>query len=645
MAVVRIFSRKFYFILQITAIFITNRGISNAQDIKQELRKHFAYDDKQINVVSSLLLQMKELAHSQEYGNRIFSRDSAVDSKKDVSISTEQPKTISKLTPYLFEGDIFLSTKQAMIILESLAKKNGTNKRGKQRMAHDAPLYLFNGAQRRKRFSTDPDAKWFQFPIKYRFDESLDILQISQILKALGTWQSSTCITFENDQEASGDYLEFFEGDGCYSMIGRFGGRQGVSIGKGCERVGTIVHELGHTLGLWHEQSRPDAGKYITVAKDYIIPSYISEFLKRSENEITTFDVPYDLGSIMHYGSIAFSVDQKSKTLLTRDPFYQMTIGQRDSLSFYDIKLINEAYCKGYCKEKDECRNGGYLNPSNCKRCFCPTGFGGSKCEIHDSSASNDKCGGMLKAEIDWQYIESPGYPDGYPTNITCNWLIETDKEERIEINFEDDFGIFCSTTCVDYIELKIGSDLANTGYRICCYDKPKDALISAVHQAIIIFHATTEEDTGFKLKFRKTKKSARMTPGLLKTTTTAPRTTIYGEDIWSEWGEWSQCSRSCGACGIQSRIRTCKTAQCSGKGQEFSTCNLQACPVDPKCAKVKFKNRLCIDGHMCGKYGDILSSCNRPSCCPPFQNVDAERCLSKIMGTINYSSINCIAT
>lgn len=82
--------------------------------------------------------------------------------------------------------------------------------------------------------------------------------------------------------------------------------------------MGTVIHELGHTLGLWHEQSRPDAEKYIKVVKDYIIPSYISEFLKRSENEITTFDVPYDLGSIMHYGSTAFSVDQKSKTLLTR---------------------------------------------------------------------------------------------------------------------------------------------------------------------------------------------------------------------------------------------------------------------------------------------------------------------------------------
>ncbi|EJW72634.1 hypothetical protein WUBG_16456 [Wuchereria bancrofti] len=211
-------------------------------------------------------------------------------------------------------------------------------------------IYFEELLKKKNVFAAEHEAKWFQFPIKYRFDESLDILHISQILKALEIWQSNTCIKFENDQEASGDYIEFFEGDGCYSMVGRFGGRQGISIGKGCERIGTIIHEVGHTLGLWHEQSRPDAEEYITVVKEYIIPSYISEFLKRSEHEIATFNVPYDLGSIMHYGSTAFSVDQKSKTLLTKDPFYQMTIGQRDSLSFYNIKLINEAYCKGNFK-------------------------------------------------------------------------------------------------------------------------------------------------------------------------------------------------------------------------------------------------------------------------------------------------------
>ncbi|VDN03726.1 unnamed protein product [Thelazia callipaeda] len=541
---------------------------------------------------------------------------SAADSTKNISISSQQPDTTSKLTPYLFEGDILLSTKQAVTLLNTLASSDAKNKKdSRRRLAQDAPFYLFRGYshKRKKRFSSDPEAKWISFPIKYRFDESLGILQISQILEAVGIWQNITCITFENDQNANGDYLEFFEGDGCYSMIGRFGGRQGVSIGKGCERMGIIVHELGHMLGLWHEQSRPDASKHITVVKNDILPSYVGEFLERSVDEITTFNVPYDLGSIMHYGSTAFSKDQKSKTLLTKDPLYQMTIGQRESLSFYDVKLINEAYCKGHCKEKDLCKNGGYLNPSNCRTCLCPSGFGGSKCDAYDDSTKYQY--------LSYHFIAIPLFP-------TLNNVL---AETRIEISFEHDFGIFCSSTCVDYVELKIGDDLANTGYRICCYDKPEEALISAKNQIVIIFRTTVGEDIGFKLQFRKTTEPARTTPVISKTTvTTAPRTTIAGSDIWSEWGQWSQCSRPCGGCGIQSRVRICQTAQCNGKSQEFSTCNLQACSIDPKCVNDKSRKRICADGRKFYLIQFIFrlahdTACSQPICCPPFYNVNGK--------------------
>lgn len=100
-------------------------------------------------------------------------------------------------------------------------------------------------------------------------------------------------------------------------------------------------------MGLWHEQSRPDADDYIEIEKDLILPSYMSDFQKRGYDEIETLGIPYDYGSVMHYGSTAFSTDGTSKTLLTRDPKFQYTIGQREMLSFLDIQIINEAYCKG----------------------------------------------------------------------------------------------------------------------------------------------------------------------------------------------------------------------------------------------------------------------------------------------------------
>ena len=36
------------------------------------------------------------------------------------------------------------------------------------------------------------------------------------------------------------------------------GGLQLLSLGPGCVQHGVVVHELLHTLGLWHEQSRLD---------------------------------------------------------------------------------------------------------------------------------------------------------------------------------------------------------------------------------------------------------------------------------------------------------------------------------------------------------------------------------------------------
>jgi hypothetical protein len=90
----------------------------------------------------------------------------------------------------------------------------------------------------------------------------------------------------------------------CASNLGMRGGAQAVFVPNWCT-TGLLVHELGHTLGLWHEQTRCDRDTYIDIIEENIKPDWISQFNvvcdpSRPEESPVAFG-EYDYCSIMHY--------------------------------------------------------------------------------------------------------------------------------------------------------------------------------------------------------------------------------------------------------------------------------------------------------------------------------------------------------
>lgn len=68
-------------------------------------------------------------------------------------------------------------------------------------------------------------------------------------------------------------------------------------------QLGIPTHEIGHAIGLYHEQSRPDRFTYVSVLTSNIDPMSVFNFMVMDPSLISTYDIPYDYGSVMHYSS------------------------------------------------------------------------------------------------------------------------------------------------------------------------------------------------------------------------------------------------------------------------------------------------------------------------------------------------------
>ena len=162
-------------------------------------------------------------------------------------------------------------------------------------------------------------------------------------------YHRNTCIKFISRRSNDKDYISIENSPtGCWSSVGRIGGKQVVNLQTpAClSKVGTVIHELKHSVGFMHEQNREDRDTFVKILSKNIKPGMEGNFDKARAGQTNSFGVKYDYGSVMHYSSTSFSKD--GKPTIEAKQKNSETMGQREGFSKSDIEKVNKMYkCSG----------------------------------------------------------------------------------------------------------------------------------------------------------------------------------------------------------------------------------------------------------------------------------------------------------
>ena len=171
----------------------------------------------------------------------------------------------------------------------------------------------------------------------YVIDSDVSVMQ--NILDAIAYWNGKQPFQMM-PRTNQANYIHFRNVStdaACNSSVGMIGGEQFIGITPACT-TGSVIHEIGHSWGLLHEQERADRGAYITVLYENIDKRYLGNFNQSAASKDLGY---YDFDSIMHYGPTGFArnFEDTMETVPVGIP-----IGQRVKLSAGDLDQVLRLY-------------------------------------------------------------------------------------------------------------------------------------------------------------------------------------------------------------------------------------------------------------------------------------------------------------
>ena len=251
----------------------------------------------------------------------------------------------------MFEGDILL-TKQEEDQLRAAAMNDGPEERAPSLRGRGARSGLKNSRTR-----------WPGGVLTYEFGDSFSKKDKEYVKKVMQEFHDEIsdafppvkkCITFkEGDRGNRVFFIGPKEAVSCSSSFGlqKLGT---LKLGPQCLTRGTIKHELMHSLGIYHQQSRSDRDDHVKILWKNIDEKFLGQFNKYHPSYIDAHGVPYDLMSMMHYTTTMASKNS-NPTIQTLDKNAQditrwnFELGRMARLT--DIELIRRMY---KCDKLDE---------------------------------------------------------------------------------------------------------------------------------------------------------------------------------------------------------------------------------------------------------------------------------------------------